>query len=301
MNIIVCIKQVPGKDAPLSIAGNWIKESDIGFEMNEPDSYALEEALQLKEKHGGEVVALSLGPERVKQTIKEALAKGADRGIHIADDNFAQLDPLGAAKVLAAAIAKEKYDLVLTGLQSDDHGFGQTGGSCGRRENKSGHDCSNNGLLRVTREEAHPHPQGDERIRCEPAPGSPLARGLLSAFRGRRRCRSGGRCCFLGTGAPLGIDGPNMLAHLGGGQGGIQHAIDHLFAPMTTWWATSDPELTPELKKQIADGTLQLAGNRSIEELERERDTMLLELLATRSKGEQAAQVAVATRGRAQA
>ena len=99
MNTIVCVKQVPAKDAPLSIAGNWIKESDIGFEMNEPDSYALE----------------------------EALAKGADRGIHIADDNFAQLDPLGAAKVLSAAISKEKFDLVLTGLQSDDRGFGQTG------------------------------------------------------------------------------------------------------------------------------------------------------------------------------
>ena len=127
MKIIVCVKQVPAKDAPLSIAGNWIRESDIGFEMNEPDSYALEEALRLKEKHGGEVVALSMGPERVKQTIKEALAKGADRGIHIADDNFAQLDPLGSAKSLAAAIVKENPDLVLTGLQSDDHGFGQTG------------------------------------------------------------------------------------------------------------------------------------------------------------------------------
>jgi len=127
VNIIVCIKQVPAKDAPLAIAGNWIKESDIGFEMNEPDSYALEEALRLKEKHGGQVVALSFGPERVKQTIKEALAKGADRGIHIADENFAQLDPLGTATVLAAAIGKEKFDLVLTGLQSDDHGFGQTG------------------------------------------------------------------------------------------------------------------------------------------------------------------------------
>jgi hypothetical protein len=91
VNIIVCIKQVPAKDAPLAIAGNWIKESDIGFEMNEPDSYALEEALRLKEKHGGEVIALSLGPERVKQTIKEALAKGADRAIHIVDENFAQL------------------------------------------------------------------------------------------------------------------------------------------------------------------------------------------------------------------
>jgi len=127
VNIIVCIKQVPAKDAPLSISGNWIRESDIGFEMNEPDSYALEEALRLKEKHGGEVIVLSMGPERVKQTIKEALAKGADRAIHIADDNFAQLDPLGSAKSLAAAIKQQKHDLVLTGLQSDDHGFGQTG------------------------------------------------------------------------------------------------------------------------------------------------------------------------------
>jgi electron transfer flavoprotein beta subunit len=127
VNIVVCIKQVPAKDAPLAMAGNWIKESDIGFEMNEPDSYALEEALRLKEKHGGEVMVLSMGPERVKQTIKEALAKGADRAIHIANDSFAQLDPLGSATYLSAAIRKEKFDLVLTGLQSDDHGFGQTG------------------------------------------------------------------------------------------------------------------------------------------------------------------------------
>src|SRR5438046_8903067 len=124
MNIIVRVKQVPAKDAPLAISGNWIKESDIGFEMNEPDSYALEEALRLKEKHGGEVVALSMGPERVKQTIKEALAKGADRAIHILDDNFAQLDPLGSAKSVAAAIRQEEGDLVRTGLQSEDHGFG---------------------------------------------------------------------------------------------------------------------------------------------------------------------------------
>lgn len=127
MNMIVCVKQVPAKDAPLTIAENWIKESDIGFEMNEPDSYALEEALRLKEKHGGEVVVLSMGPERVKQTIKEALAKGADRGIHIADDHIAQLDPLASAKSLAAAIQKEQADLILTGLQSDDQGFSQTG------------------------------------------------------------------------------------------------------------------------------------------------------------------------------
>jgi len=129
VNIFVCVKQVPAKDAPLAVApdGTWIREADIGFEMNEPDSYALEEALRLKEKHGGEVVALSMGPERAKQTIKEALAKGADRGIHVADEKFFALDPLGAARSLAAALQKEKVDLVLTGLQSDDHGFGQTG------------------------------------------------------------------------------------------------------------------------------------------------------------------------------
>src|SRR4029077_10746147 len=126
MTIVVCIKQVPAKDAPLVISeGTWIRETDIGFEMNEPDSFALEEALRLKEKHSGEVIAVSMGPERVKQTIKEALAKGADRGIHISDDK--RLDPLSAAKALAAAIEREKPDLVLTGLQSEDNGFGQTG------------------------------------------------------------------------------------------------------------------------------------------------------------------------------
>ena len=129
MKIAVCVKQVPAKDAPLRIAegGAWIRETDIGFEMNEPDSFALEEALRLKEKHGGEVVAISMGPERAKQTIKEALAKGADRGIHVADDKFFLLDPLGSAKSLAAALHKENFDLILTGLQSDDQGFGQTG------------------------------------------------------------------------------------------------------------------------------------------------------------------------------
>ena len=129
MKIAVCVKQVPAKDAPLTIVEGsaWIRETDIGFEMNEPDSFALEEALRLKEKHGGEVVAVSMGPERVKQTIKEALAKGADRGIHVADDQFFALDPLATARSLATAIQKENFDLILTGLQSDDQGFGQTG------------------------------------------------------------------------------------------------------------------------------------------------------------------------------
>src|SRR6202030_3357815 len=129
MKIGVCVKQVPARDAPLAIVegGAWIRESDIGFETNEPDSFALEEALRLKEKHGGEVVAISMGPERSKQSIKEALAKGADRGIHVFDANFYKLDPLSSAKSLAAALKKENFDLILTGLQSDDQGFGQTG------------------------------------------------------------------------------------------------------------------------------------------------------------------------------
>ncbi|HWD66627.1 MAG TPA: electron transfer flavoprotein subunit beta/FixA family protein [Caulobacteraceae bacterium] len=128
MKIVVAIKQVPARDSQLKIAssGKWIEESDIAYEINEPDAYALEESLQLKEKHGGEVVALCAAPARASQTIREALAKGADRAIHIEEDMGA-LDPLAAARLLAAAIRTEAPDLVLTGLQSDDLGYGQTG------------------------------------------------------------------------------------------------------------------------------------------------------------------------------
>jgi len=129
MKIIVAIKQVPVRDSQLRIdaSGKWIQEDDLSFEINEPDAYALEEALQLKEKHGGEVVALCAGPARASQTIREALAKGADRAIHIEDDNLKSLDTLGIAHLLAAAIKSENPDLILTGLQSDDLGYGQTG------------------------------------------------------------------------------------------------------------------------------------------------------------------------------
>lgn len=129
MKIIVAIKQVPMRDSQLRISpsGRWIEESDLSFEINEPDAYALEEALQLKEKHGGEVIVLCLGPARAQQTIREALAKGADRAVHIEEENLAALDTLGAAKLLAAAVKGENPDLILTGLQSDDLGYGQTG------------------------------------------------------------------------------------------------------------------------------------------------------------------------------
>ena len=95
--------------------------------MNEPDAYALEEALQLKEKAGGEVIVVSAGPERVGSTIREALAKGADRAIHVVCDDLSARDALGVARLLAAAIKPENPDLVLTGLQSEDVGLGQTG------------------------------------------------------------------------------------------------------------------------------------------------------------------------------
>lgn len=129
MKIIVAIKQVPERDAPIRIAasGKWIEEADLQFAMNEPDAYALEEALQLKEKHGGEVIVVSAGPERVATTIREALAKGADRALHIVCDDLANRDALGVAHLLAAAIRPESPDLVLTGLQSEDVGLGQTG------------------------------------------------------------------------------------------------------------------------------------------------------------------------------
>jgi len=129
MKIIVALKQVPSRDSQLKIAagGKWIDESDLSFEINEPDAYALEEALQLKEKHGGEVVVLCAGPERAASSIREALAKGADRAIHIEEDNINQLDTLGIARLLAQAAQGESPDLVLTGLQSDDLGAGQVG------------------------------------------------------------------------------------------------------------------------------------------------------------------------------
>ncbi len=126
MKIAVAIKQVPLRDSPLRLntAGTWIDEDNLSFEINEPDAYALEEALQLREKHGGEVIVVSAGPARVSQTIREALAKGADRGIHI---DVATLDTLRVANLLAAALRAEAPDLILTGLQSDDLGYGQTG------------------------------------------------------------------------------------------------------------------------------------------------------------------------------
>src|SRR5437870_1776365 len=129
MKIAVCIKQVPTREwqPRLDDAKTWIREQDAAFEMNEPDAYALEEALRLKEKHGGEVVVCSAGPSRVAQVIREALARGADRAIHVEDDGLASADAFVTSQALASAMKDEVFDLILTGLQSDDQGFAQTG------------------------------------------------------------------------------------------------------------------------------------------------------------------------------
>ena len=128
MRILVCMKQVPQKDAPLKLndTGAWIRE-DVSYEVNEPDAYALEEALRQREKHKGEVVVITSGPARAQQVLREALAKGADRAIHLEDDKFVGFDAFNTARAFAAAIKDEQFDLIFTGLQSDDYGYAQTG------------------------------------------------------------------------------------------------------------------------------------------------------------------------------
>lgn len=129
MNIFVCLKQVPARDSVIRLDEHrqWVEQADLSYEMNEPDAFALEEGLRLKEKHGGEVVAVCAGPARAGSVIREALAKGADRGILIEDDGLSRAEAATTAGALAAALKKEECHLVLTGLQSDDLGFGQTG------------------------------------------------------------------------------------------------------------------------------------------------------------------------------
>ena len=129
MKIAVCIKQVVTREWQVRVNDEktWVKDGDASWELNEPDAYALEEGLRLKEKHGGEVVVISAGPARATQVIREALARGADRAIHVEGDVFATADAFVAAGALAAALKDEQIDLVLTGLQSDDQGFAQVG------------------------------------------------------------------------------------------------------------------------------------------------------------------------------
>jgi electron transfer flavoprotein beta subunit len=129
MVIVVCIKQVVTREMQVRVndARTWIRDGEASWELNEPDAYALEEALRLREKHGGEVVVISGGPARVTQVLREALARGADRAIHVDGEHLATADAFTAAAALAAGLQSENIDLVLTGLQSDDQGFAQVG------------------------------------------------------------------------------------------------------------------------------------------------------------------------------
>src|SRR5262245_25376795 len=129
MRIAVCIKQVVTREwqARVNESKTWVRDQDASWELNEPDAYALEESLRLRERHGGEVIVVSAGPARVTQVLREALARGADRAIHVQGDEFATADAFATAGALADAIKDEQADLVLTGLQSDDQGFAQVG------------------------------------------------------------------------------------------------------------------------------------------------------------------------------
>ena len=130
MKIAVLVKQVPGSESPLNIDSSekGLDESQVTYITNESDNYAIEEALQICDKlEEGEVVIISMGPQRVQKAIREALAKGGHRAIHINTNSSASSDPLVTASALASIMKDEKFDLIFSGLQSDDLGFGQTG------------------------------------------------------------------------------------------------------------------------------------------------------------------------------
>jgi electron transfer flavoprotein beta subunit len=129
MKIAVCVKHVPSRDSRLRIAegDRWIEERELSWEINEPDLYALEEALRIKEKQGGEVVVVTAGPDRAAEALKRALAMGADRAIHLTGADFTAADAQATARALAEALRPEAPDLVLAGVQSDDKGYAATG------------------------------------------------------------------------------------------------------------------------------------------------------------------------------
>tara|TARA_Y100000768_G_scaffold258737_1_gene196797 strand:- start:2209 stop:2991 length:783 start_codon:yes stop_codon:yes gene_type:complete len=131
MKIVVLMKQVPNEDAAIKVdsSNKSIIEDNVTFITNEPDTYGLEEALLMKDKIESidEVVVCSMGSSSCQQTIKDALAKGADRGIFINNPDQSNQDPLSRAKIIAKVLEKENFDIVLSGLQSDDDGYAQLG------------------------------------------------------------------------------------------------------------------------------------------------------------------------------
>jgi electron transfer flavoprotein beta subunit len=130
MKILVCIKQVPDMESrfKLNAAGTWFSDQDLAWRMNEYDEFAVEQAIQLREQAGdAEVVVLSIGPDRVKEAMKKALAMGADRGVHIQDDASYGKDPYQIASAIAAYAAEQNFDVIFTGMQSQDRGSAQVG------------------------------------------------------------------------------------------------------------------------------------------------------------------------------
>ncbi|MEF8974166.1 MAG: electron transfer flavoprotein subunit beta/FixA family protein [Haloarcula sp.] len=131
MKILVTVKEVAAVDDEFEIDGLAIDDRYVTADLNEWDEYAVEEAVQIKEAHDDvEVVTVTIGPSETDETIRQALAKGADRAVRVWDDALEEaglLDPETKAEVLAAVAAEEDPDLVLTGVQSADDGFGATG------------------------------------------------------------------------------------------------------------------------------------------------------------------------------
>ena len=129
MNILVCIKQVPDMESKFKVgaAGTWYDSADLAWRMNEYDEYAVEQAVQLKEKAGGDLTVLCIGPDRVKETMKKALAMGCDRGVHVADDASFTRDPFAIASIIAEFARSKGFDLIFTGMQSQDRGSAQVG------------------------------------------------------------------------------------------------------------------------------------------------------------------------------
>lgn len=125
MKVMVCLKQVPHQDARLDVNsdGTWIQEDSIKFEINSYDTYALEAALRIKDAGEAEVVVVSIGPDRVTQALRTALGMGADRAVHVRDDDADASDSLGCAKILAAVAKEENPDIIFSGLMSDDGNF----------------------------------------------------------------------------------------------------------------------------------------------------------------------------------
>lgn len=130
MKILVCIKQVPDLESRFKVAeqGDWYQEADLAWRMNEYDEFAVEQAVQLKEQVGdADLTALSIGPDRVTEIIKKALAMGCDRGVQIKDLDYFRKDPFQIASIIYEFAKDKGFDLIFTGMQSQDRGSGQVG------------------------------------------------------------------------------------------------------------------------------------------------------------------------------